>query len=363
MVCRSQMLRVLFTIALPLLWWAHSLAANPRQPLGEACFANASEACYFVIDGEITEDLVSDVINRLETQEIDAFKVLLNSEGGDLSEGLRLGRAIRANDLETTIGIYRQMDTPLPGECVSACAYAFLGGTERFVGDGNRLGFHRFAIAGETQMAGSSGLVIGQMLSANVVSYIVEMGVDARLFTRAAETQFESMYFPDAEARRQFDVETQTGFDHFFMEPYRNGVVVASKRIGPTHAYDRVDQLTAYCQNGQARILLTMRGENQFAPSTDGASIRVDVALTSQPALNDWIGVSDGSAMARSWKNDSGAFIEIAFDPAAVPVTDKTEVFRASFFRSRADGGDYRAVVQLNDMDRQMLRAAFRMCI
>lgn len=357
------MRRLLFAIALPLLWYANWAGATPSMPLGEACFANASEACYFVIDGEITQELVSEVLHIFEKQEMDAFKVLLNSEGGDLNEGLRLGRAIRAKDLETTIGIFQEMHSPLPGECLSACAYAFLGGTERFVGDDNRLGFHRFAIAGESQMAGPTGLVLGQMLSANVVSYIVEMGVDARLFTRAAETQFESMYFPDAEARQQFDVETQTGFDHFFMEPYRNGVVVASKRLGPTHAYDRVDQLTAYCLNGEARVLLTMAGENQFAPSPEGASLRIDVATSKQPANDDWIGANESSATARTWKNDTGAFIEIAFDPDAVPITDKTEIFRSSFFVSRAAGGEYRAILRLNDMDRQMLRAAFQMCI
>ncbi|MEM1148991.1 MAG: hypothetical protein AAGI03_00330 [Pseudomonadota bacterium] len=331
--------------------------------IGVACHGNAAEACYYVIDGLITQDLVSKAIEALEGGVSDTFKVLLNSDGGDLSAGIALGRAIRASGMETRVGIYRPMDHPLPGSCLSACAYAFLGGTQRILAPESQLGFHRFALDQGSAFQGDAGLVVGQLLSANVVSYIVEMGVDARLFTRAAETSFESMYFPDYEARVTFDVETPLGFDHFFLEPYGDGVVAAAKRLGPTHPYDRVDQVTVYCRGGRAYVLLSMLGKHPFAPDVEGASFEVRVSDSASPGVDDWQSVDSKAAEARTWTSTSGGFIEIAFDPRKLRLTPNTQIFAASFFRSRADGGNHSASVRLNRMDRQMLGAAFRLCI
>lgn len=328
-----------------------------------ACHGNAAEACYFVIDGLITQDLVTMAVEALEAGVSDTFKVLLNSDGGDLSAGIALGRAIRATGMETRVGIYRPMDHPLPGSCLSACAYAFLGGTQRIVAPESRLGFHRFALEKGSTFEGDAGLVVGQLLSANVISYIVEMGVDARLFTRAAETSFESMYFPDSEARVTFDVETPLGFDHFFLEPYGEGVVAAARRLGPTHPYDRVDQITVYCRAGRAHVLLSMSGENPFVPDVEGASFEVRVSDSSTPGVDDWRGVDSRTAVARTWTSSSGGFIEIAFDPGKFRLSANTRILAASFFQSRAAGGNHSASVILNAMDRQMLGAAFRLCI
>jgi hypothetical protein len=359
----TEMRQMKNAIAGLLLLFALPAKAQQDNALGTACHANAAEACYFVIDGLITDALVSEVIEIFEAGLTETFKVLLNSEGGDLNAGLALGRAIRAEGMQTRVGVYQALDAPLLGACLSACAYAFLGGTERFVDENSQLGFHRFAVQGGTQLEGSGGLVIGQMLSATVVSYIVEMGVDARLFTRAAATRFESMYYPDRDERVEYDVDTPSGFDHFFLEPYGSGVVAASKRLGATHGYDRVDQMTAYCWDGQARVLLTVSGENQFIPDADGAVFEVSVSETAQPTRADWSGVDVTSARARTWLNSSGGFIEITFDPADVPISQTTRVFTAWFDRGRASGGLYRATTLLNEMDRQMLQAAFRMCI
>ena len=326
------------------------------------CHGNAVEACYLIIDGPITKQTVAAVEEMMQAG-LESFKVLMNSNGGDLNAGITVGRAIRNHNFETRIGVYQDKDLPLAGQCLSACAYAFLGGTQRIVGDESRIGFHQFAIGGSTELEGLGGLIVGQRLSASVIAYMVEMGVDARLFAIASETAFSGMYFPDREERVQYDVETPLGFGHFFMEPYGNGVVIASKRLGPTHPYDRVDHLTVYCKGGRARVLLTVSGENQFVPDPSYASFEVAVANIKRPDFNQWTIIDLNRSDIRTWSTAAGAYIDMAFNAKSVPITEETQWFRASFFTSRADGGSYQAIVNLNDMDRQMLRAAFRMCI
>jgi hypothetical protein len=78
--------------------------------------------------------------------------LFLNSPGGDLSEGIALGRFLFRSKIATfTLGG--------GGTCASACAIAFLGGRDRngklsrTMLSSSRLGFHQFrpAISGDTR--------------------------------------------------------------------------------------------------------------------------------------------------------------------------------------------------------------------
>src|SRR6267142_1312410 len=62
--------------------------------------------------------------------------IWLNSPGGNLFAGMRLGRVIRKHGASTHIIDY---GTLLPGECYSACSLAFLGGVFRFNDNGGPL--------------------------------------------------------------------------------------------------------------------------------------------------------------------------------------------------------------------------------
>src|SRR5260370_35541891 len=56
------------------------------------------------------------------------------SHGGSLVTGLRIGEAIRRKGFSTIV--------PDGRHCASACALAWLGGIERFLGTDARSGFH-----------------------------------------------------------------------------------------------------------------------------------------------------------------------------------------------------------------------------
>ena len=60
--------------------------------------------------------------------------VALDSLGGSLEAGIRIGEAIRAHALATRV--------PAGATCASACVYAFIGGIIRTVEKGGRVGIH-----------------------------------------------------------------------------------------------------------------------------------------------------------------------------------------------------------------------------
>ncbi len=68
-------------------------------------------------------------------------EIYLNSATGNRLEGMRLGRLIRDLGLMTHIG---NTDPNEPGSCVSACAFAYMGGTFRFMNQAATFGVHRF---------------------------------------------------------------------------------------------------------------------------------------------------------------------------------------------------------------------------
>lgn len=360
--CRTISSKRLALMILPLFLISGGVAFSEEATVEYDCHGNAVEACYLFVSGPIEQETVVEV-NRLLDSGIESFQVLFNSDGGDLNAGIALGRLIRERNYQTRIGVYQEFAVPTPGECLSACAYAFLGGTQRIIQEGSRIGFHQFLLGRNANFEGASGLVLGQRLSAGVITYMVEMGVDARLFAVASETVFSEMYFPEREARVEYDIETPIGFGQFYMEPYGSGVVAASRRLGPTHGYDRVDQLTVYCRNGLGQALLTVTGEGASAPSPDDVGYGVIVSEVANPTFDQWRGVRDNQVSIRVWTSAIGAHIEISFDPRNVPITDGSHWFSAYLAASRAAGGYHVASVQLNDMDRHMLRTALRLCI
>jgi hypothetical protein len=75
--------------------------------------------------------------------------ILIHSPGGVLRAGMELGMMFRRLDAAVFVGRFGgpsgrgRGDVPVAGACVSACVYAFLGGTARVVPTHSRLGVHR----------------------------------------------------------------------------------------------------------------------------------------------------------------------------------------------------------------------------
>jgi hypothetical protein len=143
--------------------------------------------------------------------------IVLNSPGGDPDSGIQMGRAIRANSLNTYVGEApssasgQLLGVPQIGICASACSLAFLGGIERTVPDGSLYGVHDVSLTGASIPVDPYDS--GQKEAADLESYITDMGIDPGLLT--VLTQYNSnqdeILFMSAQQMAQLKVTT--GFE------------------------------------------------------------------------------------------------------------------------------------------------------
>jgi hypothetical protein len=129
------------------------------------------------ISGEITTE-TRDQVTRLFASAPKSGTVYFDTIGGDLMAGMELGRAIRRSGFSTDVG--RQTDTGriAPGRCHSVCTLSYAGGYFRYLQQGSQLGVHRFY----RNSPGASDLDLGQVMSAQITSYMDEMGINRELF-------------------------------------------------------------------------------------------------------------------------------------------------------------------------------------
>lgn len=116
--------------------------------------------------------------------------IYFNSPGGNLIGGIRLGRYFKNNRIKTVI----QGDSI----CASACALAFLGGTDR---DGNKwmsstttshLGFHAFSKGDGTKYADSD---LTQRVVAEILKYGYYVDAPMEIFIKQFSTPSDDMYW------------------------------------------------------------------------------------------------------------------------------------------------------------------------
>jgi hypothetical protein len=116
--------------------------------------------------------------------------IFLHSPGGNMFEGMELGKVIRKWNLRAHVGQRTTERNSQGGICYSACSLAFLGGEFRFVSKDSNFGVHQFTTAAPSP----HDLAIAQMASAAVVEYIRSMDVDPGLFNFAAGTLSSDMH-------------------------------------------------------------------------------------------------------------------------------------------------------------------------
>jgi hypothetical protein len=118
--------------------------------------------------------------------------VHLNSVGGYIQEGLRVGKLVESYGLTT----YTER------ECVSACLLAFLGGKERLLGIGGRLGFHQASVAGVGGDIAKSG-------NDEFRELFERKGIPSTFTDKAMSTPPDKMWYPSADELMQAKVVTE----------------------------------------------------------------------------------------------------------------------------------------------------------
>ena len=124
-------------------------------------------------------------------------RLYMNSFGGNVEAGYDFGRLLRTRGVSVSVGRAPSQDggtSMKRGDCLSACAIAFLGGVERMLPAGSRLGFHAPFTPGAEQFESSlSGLAADFLLSL----FAREMGVHpvvADLSSRASPQEVCSFH-------------------------------------------------------------------------------------------------------------------------------------------------------------------------
>lgn len=349
-------MRAFLSICLALVALAQPTPGTARDQavFGHRCLGNAVEACFLFIDGPIDTGL-TERIRAEHPNGIEGTHVYLNSPGGDLGEALKLGRYLRGTGLTTKIGVSTpgltkpdgSVNFPEGGLCESACAYVFMGGQEREMSGDDTLGLHRFWAPG-AQIDGESA----QVISGQLVNYMVEMGVDPRVFRLAAEQGRTGMYQLTRAEAQEFDLVTPSGYAPLFMEPYKGGVIASSKRLEPTGPYDSARQITFFCRNGRAFALITAEG-GFLADRGDAPVVAVEVDGT------PLTGNSTGQVRSAGTSD----LVTIGLSDQARAALPGAETVLVSAWWSRVLGGRRGVMLSLSDMDRAMIAAAFTHCI
>ena len=167
----------------------------------------------------------------------------LNSSGGSLGGGMSLGFAIRENKFSTEVGsselekgdgreaLYDRSQ----GSCVSACAYAYLGGIDRTLDPGARLGFHQF-YDGKALEAPAARLYSGkdldeqQRIMSAIVLYVIQMGVDPRLVVVASDASATEMRYLEGEDARKLRVTYEPNvYKPWHVEAYKGGAIAVAE--------------------------------------------------------------------------------------------------------------------------------------
>lgn len=187
--------------------------------------------------------------------------LILDSPGGRLLGGLRLGRAIRQLGFDTRIGRLDAEGRPSDGICASACALAFLGGVRRDVSPGSKFGVHRFYFPDGTRSYGADELGALQELTGSLVAYASGMGVDARLVS-ISSARSDLRVLSSDELRSFRVIYDPLAFSPWEVRTFRGGLAAVS------HSADGQADVSLFCdETGTRRAVLVHR----FAPPLDGA--------------------------------------------------------------------------------------------
>ncbi|HMR32240.1 MAG TPA: hypothetical protein PKA13_15730 [Geminicoccaceae bacterium] len=146
-------------------------------------------------------------------------EVWLRSDGGNLNEGMEIGRLLRRHGLAARV--------PSEAVCASACVYVLAGAPLRAVDGDGRVGVHMFTATGNAELVAAISRDIrtnGSDVAARVIrrieqyaahiaarqsAFLVEMAVSLQVMTPSIGTAYDAIHWlSPAELRRYNLVNT-----------------------------------------------------------------------------------------------------------------------------------------------------------
>lgn len=354
---------------------------------------NCIGCSWIVAEGAITKETPAKFKEFLKTREAFGFEVVLDSPGGHLFGGIELGRKIRELGLHTTIAksqrpnsCVRDEDCSIyyeefyAGSCLSACAYAFLGGVQRQVSKQNSftghpksmIGFHQFYghLDKESRIAEivkeETYFSSDQFVSALLAQYLTDMGVDPNVLSVAAFAGPDEMEFPKLALRRKLkiDYNPDFSFGELDLEVYKGGLLGFSKP-NYDNSFNKLKQLTFYCRDESTlNILLTV----PRLKSTDYDLIteKYGVVRLNLDKGVDWHDHQNDNFIMninriRQWSDDVNSYVNIVLNNY-----EKRELLNARQLAINLDvarvRGNFKAYLELDDQSYQSLQLISKTC-
>lgn len=151
-----------------------------------------------LISGEFDAD---DPVGRLVSVIVEKNPTLIsfNSSGGNISAAINVGRVIRRFQISTI-----QLRAT---ECASACALAFFGGVQRFADPGS-IGVHKAFFDSENEMDRDEAVSAVQSLTAELIAYLVEMGISPELLQLALNYESTDIRYLSKSEMDRYNVTT-----------------------------------------------------------------------------------------------------------------------------------------------------------
>lgn len=242
----------------------------------EYCDGMYARTCHIYGVGQITADETAAKFASFLGDDAGEFRqIRLCSYGGSLAEGIKLGRLLRKNGFTTDVSFcFTESRVDDDGStvepvsryelrdavCESACALAFLGGVFRSAYEG-ALSFHQFALPEEidrplkSQRSLSGVLIDAQIMSADVISYLNDMDVDAILFVESSKAYLgknadKNFYIPTPSEMEALRIVTnQPEFGAFRVEYEEPNYTIRSVRTFDPHylSGNFVSMVSAFC--------------------------------------------------------------------------------------------------------------------
>lgn len=249
-------------------------------------------------DGVIDADAGARLKEFIQDKNIPRKSMLiLNSPGGNLIGGMELGRAIRDAGLITDVGrsAGNTTSTMVAGECYSACTLAFLGGEFRYLSKDSRYGVHRFY----SQTKSDQDFDIAQIISASVVQYTRDMGVDPEFLsemTKAGRTEVN--FIPRDDLVRLNVINNGQTKTRWTIESLDEGIYLKGER----ETFHGINKFILICNSNRTITLYAVfdpeRREGEIIKMAatslliDGTPIPIATQLSDGPKLvNGWINV------------------------------------------------------------------------
>lgn len=334
--------------------------------------ANAQEAMAYVVSGPI-EVGDGEKFYEFVKQNPDPSRVILDSPGGALIEGIKIGMIIRELGLNTEVGrlVYSEgVPEFSPGLCASACAIAFLGGVERSINN-SKLGFHQFyknlSLDQLIQEAENPNKVSGQaqLVSAVLSTYIQNLGdVDVEILVHAASTPPDQMFWIDEKMSVDLGIVTVGDpWTEIWIEPYKQGIVAATRReksgtgYEGRSAYNTVGQATFFCRDSKYFVMLS--AAYKMLPLNKQA-LQVKVAFEDDRQILEEFELNQNVTM-RGSENSGWTDIELPKDLAF-------KVAQSNYFSifvplPRVTGGPQYFELTPSEMDKKKINVAYKNCI